>query len=273
MSDRKHRRQLGMADFLKAAFNIKISVPGIGGIPVNWAFMALVGGLTIAAWPLGLIGGSIELAYLMSMSSSLRFQRVVRSQMGDLAHEDGEREIETILGRGMLYQNYEAFAKWCEEVVSIAEDTMGKDDSSGILASYKDNLFDLRMIYAKLLRIMQNIQCNISKKMDSDLEEKLATYQGELAELPENHPAEERISLQGTIDIIIKRIEMQKQLQDRLQITRGELRRLDEQIRLIKDQVILSKDPSVLSANLTVATTIIDTHSAWMRDNQILIQQ
>ena len=281
MTGINHGRQLGMMDFVKAAFNLKVQVPGIGGLPVNWLFMGLAGGLAIAAWPLGLMAGSLELAYLFSMSSSTRFQMAVRSQLGDLDHEDEEERIDDIVysldrrgaRTGMsLFDRYMEFKRWCDEVLSIAETCCGKA-GSGMLGPYKDNLLELRLIYAKLANMIQGMESNIGSSIERELGDSKAAYEREMSELPDDHPAEERASLQGTIDILEKRLEMQRELKGRLLVARCEMRRLDEQVRLLRDQVLLSKDPSVLSVNLDATTAVLDTHSEWMRDNQSLIQQ
>ena len=49
-------REPTFGDYLKAAFNVRVRVPGLGGVPINWLYLTAIAGLSFAAWPMLLVG-------------------------------------------------------------------------------------------------------------------------------------------------------------------------------------------------------------------------
>ena len=45
-------REPTFADYLKAAFNVRVRVPGLGGVPINWLYLPAIAGLRFAAFDL-----------------------------------------------------------------------------------------------------------------------------------------------------------------------------------------------------------------------------
>lgn len=267
-------RQPGMIDYIKAAFNFKVPVRGVGGLPVNWLYMGLVGGMAFVAWPFALIGGAIEMTYLIAMISNPNFQRVIRSQQNDNNKMSKFEKMDEIFSELEYQQKRQSsnFNAQCKNILDIVKNLVGEKDPLGILKSYQDNLMELRMIYINLLTMISNLEKSSNPESINDIMKKLEMYQREIDSLSPDCPADRRSSLQGTIDIMKRRIEMISQLENKLNVANLELRRLDEQILLIKDQALLSNDSSVISMNLDATTSVIETHSEWVRENQILIQ-
>ena len=56
-------REPNFGDYLKAAFHFSIPVPGLGGLPLNYLFLGLTAGATIAYWPFLLFGSAAKGAF------------------------------------------------------------------------------------------------------------------------------------------------------------------------------------------------------------------
>lgn len=271
------RKTLGMTDYIKAAFNFGVPVPGVGDIPLNWLFMGLTGGLAFVAWPFGLIGGAVEITYLMTMASNKRFQSIVKSRMNYLKSCDKAEMISEMLydlskkeKEGLLYEKCIGFKQWCDDIIKLVKE-MDERGMMGMAESYKESLSDLLMIYIKLSLMIYNIKKNMENAGDEELDTKVKSYEDIMSKISEDR-IEERASLQNTMDIINKRLVMREGLRRKEEAARIELLRMDEQIRLIRDQVLMSDDPSSLSINLTTAISILDTHSEWMKENNMIME-
>ncbi len=264
-------------DYVKSAFNHRCDIAGLGGVPVNWLYLALVGGISIVAWPFGLAGLGLEAVYLGSMAGNPRYQMIVRSQRIQETTALQETEIDQMAYNlpTELNRRYCDFRDWCREVESIARTVDG-----GIADSYRKNLMSLRSTYVQLATGIANIDKMEDDSQYSysygsrrnrtgekeDLEGKIAAVQQAIDKLPEDAPYEQRASMEATIESLRTRQGMVKEKKDHLAVNLAELQRLDEQVKLMRDQVLVgSRDTSSLTANLEATCAVIDSHAEWLK--------
>jgi hypothetical protein len=76
MSDRPPDLQ----DYLKEAFNARVGVPGLGGLPLNWMALLGVGTLGLLHPGIWLVGAGLELAFVVGLAHNERIRNYVRGK-------------------------------------------------------------------------------------------------------------------------------------------------------------------------------------------------
>jgi len=269
-TDAIRAREPGFGDYLKAAFNVRVHVPPLGGIPLNWLYLAAMAGLGVAAWPMGLVGLAGEIAILTSLSTSNRFQTAVRAQL--LAQQSGNVEEEMATAAAQLSppsrQRYEAFTQKCDDVLQIAR-KLGQGSGSA-LETYETHLAELRDVYCKML-VFAEIMANYSRDWDkTDPQPEIAATEKQIADgkLDEQMLA----SRKAVLEVLKKRAESRAEVSKRANVLRSETERLEQQVALLRDQALLTRDPSVLSQSMDTAAGLLEEHNSWLQENSAFLQ-
>jgi len=263
-------REPTFADYLKAAFNVRVRVPGLGCVPINWLYLTAIAGLSFAAWPMLLVGAAGEVALLTSLATSGRFQRAVRAQRmvqrGSSKEAAVEATADQLTDRGR--ERYEAFAHRCGDVLDIAR-RLGQADE-GAMETYATHLSELRRVYARMLAFAELLGRYSRDWERTDPAAEMATIEREIARggLPEPVLA----SRKATLELLKKRAESRAQVAERAVVLESELQRLEQEAALLRDQALLTRDPAVFSQSMDLAAGALEEHNTWLQDNAEFMQ-
>ncbi|MEI6500638.1 MAG: hypothetical protein WCP21_06380 [Armatimonadota bacterium] len=269
-TDDVRAREPGFGDYLKAAFNVRVHVPKLGGVPVNWLYLAAAAGLGVAAWPLGLVGAAGELALLTTLATSPRFQATVRAQK--IAQQGGSLEAAMAATVDQLSpanrQLYGEFAQKCDDVLQIAR-KLGQSEGSA-LETYQTHLAELRDVYCRMLVFAELLSTYSRDWAKTDPQPEIARIEQELkdAKLDEQVLA----SRKATLEVLKKRAESRAEVGKRMNVLRSEIERLEQQVALLRDQALLTRDPSLLSQSMDVAAGVLEEHNSWLQENAAFLQ-
>jgi hypothetical protein len=257
-------------EYLKAAFNLRVPVPGLGGVPLNWLYLALVAGASVAVPPVGLVGLAGEIALLTSLSTSGRFQQAVRAQRQARHGDDIEAALTTLVAQlsPAATARYNAFANKCNDVLQIAR-KLGQAAGSD-LDTYSTYLSKLRDVYVKMLVCAEMLAQYSKDWQKTDPLPEIALIQKEIADgkLPDQILA----SKQATLEVLNKRAQSREEVSKRGRLLTSEIERLEQQLALLRDQALLTQDPSVFSQNMDTAATVLEEHNKWLQDNATFLQ-
>lgn len=265
------RREPSFFDYVGAAFNYKVPTPGLGGIPVNYLYLALGAGLSVAAWPLSMFFAAGELAYLFGLASNPRFQKAIKARLKYAAGQDNEETIHDESRRLSYYGgDFREFGTRCENIITIARQVLGPN-ASDMLATYETNLRQLRSMYVRLLRMREAMEAHFDETADERIQEQIDDIHLKIED--PNQPAVTRASEQRTLEILEKRLETHRQIRDQLLAIKAQATEMDTRLDLIHDQVLLSRSPEALSANVQVASDVMEQQSDWLRQHGELFEQ
>ncbi len=269
-AETKARREPGFGDYLKAAFNVRVKVPGLGGVPVNWLYVTAVAGLSVAAWPMLLVGAAGEIVLLTTLATSARFQRAVRAQLQTQAGNSTEAAL-LAMATGLSAQGrarYDAFSAKCDDVLDIAG-RLGQT-GGGALETYATHLAELRAVYARML-VFSELLSRYSRDWDkTDPQREIEQIEKSIASgrLPEAVVASRR----ATIEVLKRRAESRQAVWQRAGVLQSEMERLEQQVALLRDQALLTRDPAVFSQSMDLAAGALEEHNSWLQENEAFLQ-
>ena len=265
--------RLTFFDYIKAAFNLRVDINGLGGVPLNWVFVAvsLIFTFMFGA-PILLICGSLEFLYLLNMANSQRFQQIIRSRHGSRTVAEGREQLDdsveqNLRGSDHVY-DYRSFAKKCDGIMEIVRTIVGRDEAS--LEMYSGNLLDFCQSYALLLRMQETIESQVATNDDKSIKQDIVAMQAEISKpgISERIKASKESNLKTMQD----RLSCHEQQRERLELTKSEIERLHQQVELLADQVVLAKDPTSLSQKMDTASAVMEENTAWLAQNSDLMQ-
>ena len=260
-------------DYVKAAFHFTVPVSGIGGLPLNYLFIGISLGFTIAYWPFLMFCSAVEFLYLMVLASHPRFQRAVRSRVLQLGKMETESTLDDLVKTlpdpaRMEYQN---FCRCCDESMRMGKIAFGPSGES-LMNSYDDNIRKFRMIFAKMLRMREILERN-SRPGDEDIiRKRIEELESCMADA--DVPDVTRESERNTLQILNQRLEIQTKIREQLSHITAEIARLKEELLLVRDQVLInSSSPTALGDKVTETASVVQQHSDWLRDQGQFLQQ
>jgi hypothetical protein len=260
----------GLWTYLKAAFNVRWPIPGLGGIPVNWLFLIGVG---IAGWlfhpALWLMGGALSLGFTTFLAHNPRFQRLVNASSSNRADYDFSlriaQQVQSLpaLAR-KRYTDLEGRCRTIREMSgSLAPGAFTEVQAGG--------LKKLLWIFLRLLLSREMILNQSRTTNKEDLQEEIKRSEDQLTQLAD--PAKERLrkSVEGTLEILKKRLTNLDESRNALEFIDAELKRIEHQVELIAQEAAMAKDGAHLSEKIdTVAGTLTETQD-WMKSNQEIL--
>lgn len=260
--------RLGFLDYVKAAFHRRVPVAGLGEMPVNWmglAAFAVLGLLNPGFW---LLGAAAELTYLLGVSSNPRFQKLIdaermadaRTGWEDRVHGEVERLSEESGAR------YRRLLAECRRILGISE-TLDAAEIGGVRGLRSSSLNQLLWIFLRLLRSRELIADNIAGVKRQEIEREIQGLKTRLAGIdPEKDGALAR-SLQGTLEIVERRLANLDRAAASLQVIDAELGRIEQHVELIREESAVTGKAEALSSRLDSVTTAMSETTRWMADN------
>jgi hypothetical protein len=256
-------QQLGLFDYLRAAFNAR---PFGMFVPPNWIGLgafALLGVANPGFWVLGL---GLELGYLAVLATNPRFQRTVHAGRLSSSDVDWQRKIGALVARldPTDRRLYESLLSRCR---AILDQQLHAGEIAHGLQSQSEGLGRLLWMYLRLLVARQAIRRVLA---DAERGESIAARlkgldaQIERADLSDDL----RRSLNSQADILRQRLAQQTEARQKLAFLDAELTRIQEQAELIREQAALSTDPEILSQRIDEIAATLGGTSQWIRDQQ-----
>jgi hypothetical protein len=243
--------------YLAAAFLFRSDVPGLGAVPLNVvaviAFLILGFGIP-AFW---LLGFGLEVAYLFTLASNPRFQRLVDSRRGA-----EERSLAAADARGAV----ESLAPEARRRAGIVEEKLRKvlrlyDEAQAdpfVVESNRTALEKLVGSYAELLKAQQTL-----RSLD-DTRATAVRIRGEIAKLEGEVAADVTLSAAArdaktaTLDLLHKRLENLEPRGETLGEIESHLTRIETQMDLALDSAALRGRQEAISADIDVASFLLD---------------
>lgn len=265
---RKRTEEPTYWDYVKAAFSARFPVRGLGAVPLNWIFVAVVAVASLKLLPLALLGAGIEIAYLAVLSNSGRFQRMVRANRqregGEAVAQTLERLVASLPARSQ--SRYRAFEANCAQVLEIARRVATASPES--IATYESHLVELRGIYIRMLTLLEMLAQHSADWERLDPLPQMRAVEQELSQ--SDLPERIRRSREATLEILKRRAQSRQDISERAQTLSAELERLDQQVALLREQALLTRDPTFLSETMDATAGVLEEHTAWLQENEAI---
>lgn len=254
--------KLSYWDYVKAAFNVRPRLKGLGHIPFNKVMLigfAILGFGHPGFW---LLGTAAEAAYIYALSTNKRFQNFTRASLRESSYHEWWRKAEDLYQRldGQNQVRFRRLEEKCRELIKLGEDWQHADSS--LVQMKSSGINQMLLIFLKLLSTKQLLAANLraldrQKLLEEIRQIELQVERGKGGEAM-------RKSLESTMEIKKKRLTNLEQALNNLQVIEIELQRIEEQLQLLREEAIVKRDPQFLSDQLdSVSSTLIDTVS-WM---------
>lgn len=249
----------GFKDYLREAFNAK---PWGMFVAPNWVGLAgfgLLGVLNPGFW---LVGAGLELAYLLALTGSARFRRLVDAGLADAAEDDWNSKI---VARAQALpaadaERFYALEKRCDAIL----DRPKKAGAMADVSLQSEGLGRLLWIHLGLLHTRQTL-LQVMADSGGDFSKKVRALETQLrVEKDENL----RQSLTGQLDLLQQRADMQKEGRTKISFLESELDRIEQQVELIREQALLTGDATALSRRIDEVGATLSGTSQWIRDQQ-----
>lgn len=260
--------RLGYLDYVKAAFHRRVPVAGLGAMPVNYmglAAFAVLGLLNPGFW---LLGAAAELTYLLGVSSNPRFQKLIdaertaveRTGWEDRVHEEVEQ-----LSDDSRYR-YRRLLAECRRILGIAE-TLDGAEIGGVRGLRSSSLNQLLWIFLRLLRSRELIAENVASVERKEIESELGRVRSRLEAVDREKDAALARSLDGTLEILERRLANLDRAAASLSVIDAELARIEQHVELIREESAVSGKAEALSSRLDAVTNAMGETTRWMADN------
>jgi len=255
---------LGYLDYVKAAFHWKVKLGVLGHLPLNkliLAGFAILGFANPGFWFIGIAYG---MAYLLFLSGSDRFQKLVqgtRMQKSQVKMAEKQSQILASLEKSSQ-ERYRRLAQACQGILQMSKNNsnpLGLESISAV------DLNQLLWIFLRLLSSRQRIHQIISQTARKDLELEIKTLTDKMAQENENSAVHR--SLKGTLEIQNRRLENRIKAEESLKVTDSELERIEKQVTLITEETSVSSDPEVLSVRLDGVMQSLQSTTQWMSEH------
>lgn len=260
----------GFWTYIKAAFNVRWPVPGLGGIPINW--LALLG-IAVAGFfvhpALWLLGAGLDFGFVMVLAHNVRFQRLVNA--GQVAKEDIDfsvrisQQLQSL--PSLARKRYADLEARCKQIYSMTE-ALAPGAMSAVQVG---GLKKLLWIFLRLLLSRETILEQARTTNRDDLMDEVKKSEEQLTQLSD--PAKERLrkSVESTLEILKKRLSNLDESRNALEFIDAELKRIEHQVELIAQEAAIAKDGGHLSTKIdTIAGTLSETQD-WMKSNQEIL--
>jgi hypothetical protein len=213
-----------------------------------------------------LIGGGLEVAYLLALSRSARFQASVDAG-GSGALAAGQREARhqalwSRLPKADQSAQAELEAR-CDEVL----ETLGPERAQ----AHADGLARLAWMHLKLLAARQSLERVMAggTAEAASLDDQARALAGRLA--APGLSADLRRTLEQQAEVIEARRQGHLEAAQRRERVQAELERIRQQVALVREQVLLSTGEAGVASSVDSLSASLDEASRWLNDQQELL--
>jgi hypothetical protein len=240
--------------YLKAAFWLRASVPGLGRLPLNALALLGFGILGLGHPGFWLIGLGAEAAWLLAATSSDRFRTLIDAETEQIEQGTTEEMREALVAR-LADENRERL-KVLEQKSRRALALQRDAGVSEIMREMnEDSLHKLTWFFLKLLVARENLQALGDASARRDLEKKVTGLEREL---------EGRVSFalreskEATLKILRQRLAHVDRREESIAEIDSDLTRIEAQIDLAVDNAGLRGKRSAVSADIHFVSQFLD---------------
>jgi hypothetical protein len=256
---------LNFFDYVKAAFNQKAKIAGMGLMPLNK--MVLTAAVVLGFWNPGFwfLAVAGEALYLWLMASNDNYQKIVQAtRLSQQKVVQGEKQIQLLQTLdGPSRDRYQRLWNNCSGILKITGGDM--PDPEALSKDLRvSGLNKLLWMFIKLLSSRLRIEAIISRTSTEELESEIEGISRKMAAQPESSPL--RRSLQGTLDIQKRRLDNLLRAAESLEVVKAELDRIEKQVALLKEEASVSSDPELVSVRLDGVMDSLSGTSQWMSE-------
>ena len=251
-------------DCLKSAFNLKVPIWGLGGMPINKLLLSGFSILGIAHPGFWLLGLAYESAYLLYLPGNGRFQNYVRgmrlassAQSKEVSQEDFASKL-SASGQNRFF----ALKDRCKGIYRVTGSLIVEDDLNDLSLS---GLNQLLTVFLKLLLSKEKIEEMLAQIKQDELAKEVAELEAAIAKEPETSLT--RHSYEQTLEIQKRRLDNLKNARENLRVVKAEMNRIEKQVALIAEETTVGSDPSQLSARLDGVSKSLGSTSRWMSEH------
>jgi hypothetical protein len=257
----------GFWDCVRHAFNAR---PIGMFVPPNWIGLGVFGLLGMLNPGFWVIGFGLELAYLGSLATNGRFQRLVRATQQSQTRRQWQAtvddQVKQLSAEGQ--RRYRSLESRCR---SILEQQQRGLTGPVVLDAQGEGLGRLLWVYLRLMLTRQAIDKIIQEAAGGTedinrLGERIQNLQIRLKE--ESIGEELRKSLTAQIEILQQRVEKRREAREKLAFLDAELVRIEEQAELVREQAVLSTDSQSVSQRIDQITATLGGTSQWISEQQ-----
>jgi len=253
--------QLSYFDYVKAAFNWRVLVPGLGNLPLNkWLLVGLgiIGFGNPGFW---FLGAAAEFGYLFYLSTNPRFQRIVELTGQEVKQEEwGERIARLTAGLDKAsMQRYRRLIDNCQAIVRNSGQLAAGQAADDLRAG---GVNQLAWMFLKLLHSRLRINQILEQTSRQEIEKEVKEITARLTKEQESSAIYR--SIQGTLEIQQRRLENLVKAEESLRVIDAELDRIDKQVILLHEEASVSSDPDLLSVRLDGVMKSLQGTTEWM---------
>lgn len=260
-------------ELLVEAFNVKVPIPGLGGMPLNWLGLATFGVLGLVNPGFWLVGAALETVLLFGLAQSPRFRSFVKGKRLVAAKEAvksswsdrAEQVLEDLPDDAGV--RYRSLVARCERVADISR----REDYAGFVGSMaEEGLERLQRIFLGLLQTQAALETELDKDRIEPLKMEL---DAKVRDLESQSGGDPRIirSLESTIDLLRRRITNLEGATSNVAYIKSELRRIEHQAELLIEEAALARSPDQLAGKIDAVTATFDETAEWMRTHKDLV--
>jgi hypothetical protein len=264
-------REPNYRELLGEAFNVKVPIPLLGGVPLNWLGLGVFGVLGLINPGFWAVGAALELALLFGLAQHPRFRNYVkgrRIQLAKQADASSWREQAEVALRALPdvdVARYRELVSRCERVAQISA---ADDELLGTMA--EDGLERLQRIFLRLLQSNHALETQIDRESSEALRRELDDKVRQLEGYEGGDPRITK-SMESTIDILRRRLINLDGADANVLYIQNELRRIEHQAELLIEEAALARGPDELASRIDAVTATFDETQAWMRSNHELL--
>ncbi len=257
----------GFWDYVKAAFHLKVRLRSLGHLPLNKLLLAGFAILAVGHPGFLFLGLAYEAAYLMSLSGSQRFQRLVQGREY-VAWKEGEaaRQHQALQAlEDPARSRYRHLESLCTKILTNS----GLASTRGLGSLQMEELNQLLAIFLRLLQAQQAASLLLGQVSESELCGEISRTEERLGREPEEGAVQR--SLAGTLEIQKRRLGNRQRIKESLKVTEAELDRIEKQVTLISEETAVGGDPQILSQRLDGVIRSLDEAQKWIADSSQLL--
>ncbi|MBI5472472.1 MAG: hypothetical protein HY961_09025 [Ignavibacteriae bacterium] len=259
----------GLSDYLVSAFNAK---PKGMLVSPNWIGLAAFGMLGILVSPAFLLlGAGAELAYLLSLGTNERFQKVVQAHQRAQDSANKHVELSSLISKltPPARTRFEALQQRCRSIMEFYAHQLNV--GPGIVDQHAQSLNRFAWIFLQLLFTKEGIVQMI--KQSSFTPEFRGKLETEIQQLDARVKADKiapelQKSLESQRDILKQRLAVLGEAESKLLYIDAELDRIEQQIELLREQAAVSKDSQAIAVRIDSVSSSLGETTEWIKEQQ-----
>lgn len=242
--------------YLTAAFWARPDLPGLGRLPLNLLALFGVGVLGLANPGFWLLGLGAEVAYLFTLATHRRFQKVVDAEDVTLTDGDAEQKRQALILSLALdeRQRLMAIEAKAERILEVQRQSQFSEFA---LDGTREALGRISWVYLKLLIARHRLLDQARLDTPGELEARATALERELTGT--NLSEAIRASKTATLEITRKRLGTLERRRQSLAEIDSDLVRTEAQVDLAVENAAIQDQPTAIGSDLTLASHLLDS--------------